>query len=68
MIATSVTSFIDIFIMPSCAIIGFFSRSGKNPYLSFHQMPLCKRKEIRQEKLHHIKHGQNEKYFPKDFT
>ena len=57
-----------IFIMPSCTSIGFFSRSGKNPILSFHQIPSSKRKEIRQEWLHHIKRGQNEKYFPKDST
>ena len=54
--------------MPSCATIGFFSRSGKNPCLSFHQIPSYKRKEIRQEWLRHIKCGQNEKYLPKDCT
>ena len=45
----SVTSFIVIFIMPSCATIGCVSRSGKNPYLGFHQISSYKRKEIRQE-------------------
>ena len=48
--------------MPSCATIGFFSGSGKNPVLSFHQIPSYKRKEIRQEWLRQIKRGQNEKY------
>ena len=42
---------------------------GKNPSLSFHQIPSSKRKEIRQEWLcHRIKRGQNEKYLPKDST
>ena len=52
--------------MPSCAAIGCVSRSGKNPSLSFHQIPSYKRKtnldkKIRQEWLWHIKRGQNEK-------
>ena len=38
------------------------NRSGKNPCLSFHQIPSNKRKEIRQEWLRRIKRGQNEKY------
>ena len=42
--------------------------SGNNPSLSFHQIPLSKRKEIRQEWLCHIKRGQNEKYLSKDST
>ena len=54
--------------MPSCATIGFFSGSGKNPVLSYHQIPSYKRKEIRQEWLRQIKRGQNEKYLPNDFT
>ena len=45
----SVTSFIVIFIMPSCATVGCVSRSGTSPSLSFHQIPSYKRKEIRQE-------------------
>ena len=53
--------------MSSCATIGFFSRSGKNPSLSFHHIPSYKQ-EIRQEWLHHIKRGQNEKFLPKDST
>ena len=48
--------------------IGSFSRSEKNPSLSFYQIPSCKRKEIRQEWLRHIKRGQNEKYLPEDST
>ena len=52
--------------MPSSATVGFFSRSEKYPFLSFHQIPSYKRKEIRQEWLHHIKRGQNEKYLPKN--
>ena len=51
--------------MPSCATIGCASCSGKNPSLSFNQIPSYKRKEIRQEWLCHIKHGQNEKNLPK---
>ena len=54
--------------MPSCAAIGCVNRSGKNPSLSFHQIPSNKRKEIRQEWLRRIKRGQNEKYLPKDST
>ena len=52
--------------MPSSATVGFFSRSEKYPFLSFHQIPSYKRKEIRKEWLHHIKRGQNEKYLPKN--
>ena len=52
--------------MPSCATTGCVSRSGKNPSLSFHQIHIYKRKEIRQEWLCHINPGQNEKYLPKD--
>ena len=54
--------------MPSCATIDCDSRSGKNPSLSFYQIPSYKRKEIRQEWPRHIKRGQNEKYLPKDST
>ena len=54
--------------MPSCAAIGCVSRSGKNPSLSFHQIPSYKRKKIRQEWLRHIKRGQNGKYLLKDST
>ena len=54
--------------MPSCADIGCVNRSGKNPSLSLHQIPSNKQKEIRQEWLHHIKRGENEKYLPKDLT
>ena len=54
--------------MPSCTTIGCVSHSGKKPSLSFHQIPLYKLKEIRQEWLRHIKRGQNEKYLPKDST
>ena len=54
--------------MPNCATIDLFSRSGKNPSLSFQQIPSHKRLEIRQEWLRHIKGGQNEKYLPKDST
>ena len=54
--------------MPSCSTIGFFSCSGKNPTLSFHQILSYKRKEIRQEWLRYIKRGQNEKYLPNDST
>ena len=50
--------------MPSCAAIGRVNRSGKNPSLSFHQIPSNKRKEW----LRRIKRGQNEKYLPKDST
>ena len=42
--------------------------SGNNPSLSFHQIPLSKRKEIRQEWLCHLKREQNEKYLLKDST
>ena len=48
--------------------MGCVNRSGKNQSLSFHQIPSNKQKEIRQEWLRHIKHGQNEKYLPKDLT
>ena len=41
--------------MPGCAAIGCVNRSGKNPSLSFHQIPSNKRKEIRQEWLRRIK-------------
>ena len=44
------------------------NRFWKNPSLSFHQIPSNKRKEIRQEWLHHIKHGKNKKYLPKEST
>ena len=54
--------------MPSRATIGCVSRSGKNPSLSFHQILLFKRKEVRQEWLRHMKRGQNYKYLPKDST
>ena len=54
--------------MPSYAAIGCVNSSGKNPSLSFHQIPSNKRKEIRQEWLRSIKRGQNEKYLPKDLT
>ena len=52
--------------MASCVTIGCVSRSGKNPSLSFNQIPSYKRKEIRQEWLRQIKRGQNEKYLPED--
>ena len=54
--------------MPSCATIGCVNRSGKNPSLSFHQIPSYQRKEIRQEWLRRTKCGQNEKYLPRDST
>ena len=54
--------------MPSYAAIGCVNSSGKNPSLSFHQIPSNKRKEIRQEWLRRIKRGQNEKYLPEDST
>ena len=54
--------------MPSCAAIGCVNRSGKNPSLSFHQIPSNKQKEIRQEWLRRIKRGQNERYLPKNST
>ena len=54
--------------MPSYAAIGRVNSSGKNPSLSFHQIPSNKRKEIRQEWLRRIKRGQNEKYLPEDST
>ena len=54
--------------MSSCAAIGCVNSSGKNPSLSFHQIPSNKRKEIRQEWLRCIKRGQNEKYLPEDST
>ena len=54
--------------MPSCATVACVSRSGKCPYLSFHQIPSYKRKEIRQEWPRHIQRGQNEKYLPEDST
>ena len=54
--------------MPSYAAIGCVNSSGKNPSLSFHQIPSNKRKEIRQEWLRCIKRGQNEKYLPEDST
>ena len=66
--SNSVTSFLVIFIMPSCAAIGCVNRSEKNPSLSFHQILSNKRKEIRQEWFRRIKRGQNEKYLPKDST
>ena len=52
--------------MSGCAAIGCVNSSGKNPSLSFHQIPSNKRKEIRQEWLRRIKRGQNEKYLPED--
>ena len=54
--------------MPNCAAIGYYNHSGKNPFLSFHQILSYKPKEIRQEWLCCIKHGQNENYLPKDLT
>ena len=54
-------------IIPT-ASASLFSRSGKNPSLSFHQIPSYKRKEIRQDWLRHIKSGQNENYVPSDST
>ena len=48
--------------------MGCVNSSGKNPSLSFHQIPSNKRKEIRQEWLRRIKRGQNEKYLPEDST
>ena len=54
--------------MSGCAAIGCVNSSGKNPSLSFHQIPSNKRKEIRQEWLRRIKRGQNEKYLPEDST
>ena len=53
--------------MPSCATIGCVSRSGKNPSLSFHQIPSYKRKtnldkKISQEWLWHIKRGQKNNF------
>ena len=54
--------------MPNCAAIGCVNRSGKNPSLSFHQIPSNKQKEIRQEWLRCIKRGQNEKHLPNDST
>ena len=54
--------------MPSYAAIGCVNSSGKNPSLSFHQIPSNKRKEIRQEWLRRIKRGRNEKYLPEDST
>ena len=54
--------------MSGCAAIGCVNSSGKNPSLSFHQIPSNKRKEIRQEWLRRIKRGQNEKYLPEDLT
>ena len=54
--------------MSGCAAKGCVNSSEKNPSLSFHQIPSNKRKEIRQEWLRHIKHGQNEKYLPEDST
>ena len=54
--------------MSGCAAIGCANSSGKNPSLSFHQIPSNKRKEIRQEWLRRIKRGQNEKYLPQDLT
>ena len=66
--SNSVTSFLVIFIMPSCAAIGCVNRSEKNPSLSFNQILSNKRKEIRQEWFRRIKRGQNEKYLPKDST
>ena len=54
--------------MPRYAAIGCVNSSGKNPSLSFHQIPSNKRKEIRQEWLRRIKRGQNEKYLPEDST
>ena len=53
--------------MPSCAAI-CVNHFGKNPSLSFHQIPSNKQKEIRQEWLCCIKHEQNEKYLPNNST
>ena len=53
-------------MMSSCAAIGCVNSPGKNPSLSFHQMPSKKRKEIRQEWLRRIKRGHNKKYLPED--
>ena len=55
-------------MLQSCVAIGCVNRSGKNPSLSFHQIPSNKRKEIRQEWHRRITRGQNEKYLPKDST
>ena len=52
--------------MSSSAAIGRVNSSGKNPSLSFHQIPSNKRKEIRQEWLRRIKRGQNEKHLLED--
>ena len=52
--------------MPSYAAIGCVNSSGKNPSLSFHQIPSNKRKEIRPEQLSRIKRGQNPKYLPEN--
>ena len=59
--------FIVIFIIPSYAAIGCVNSSGKNPSLRFHQIPENKRKEIRQEWLRHIKHGQEWKISSRGF-
>ena len=50
--------------MPSRATIGRVNRFGKNPSLSFYQIP----SNIRKEWLRRIKRGQNEKYLSKDST
>ena len=64
----SVTSFIVILIIPSCAAIGCVNRSGKNPSLSFHQSPSNKQKENRQQWLCRTKLGQNEENLPINST
>ena len=51
--------------MSSCAEIDCVNSSGKNPSLSFHQIPPTKRNVNRMKR---IKREQNEKYLPEDST